>query len=808
MDSRRINREEIFRSETTKLKLFKHDNPSTNTNKFDVEKALNKNMDKIDNYAIENDDKVKKIEDKIKDLHNYDDTAITKKITNLENKDEEIDVEQETQNAQILALQKEKEALQDIVDSVLPYEPNEGESLTLKNTTGSRFRKIEVKGNDYQKKTIQGKNLMDLSKIDQGEKNGVTCTYDDENQTITLNGTCTKDNTNFKIPNDGLIPTKGKTTLSAYYVSGTCETVSSSSIRAWNANYSAGINAKLIGLSQEKPISKTTYSSDITSSLIKWSVFVNEGTVFDNYTIKAMLTEDVDTVYEPFIPDSPSVDYPSEIKAVGDNGNIAKINETDWELTENNTIRNKARNDGKVLTEDISLKKGQTITFNCNIISNTTNATSFALYANETNVSSKTIAINNRKGLTTVKYTATEDCTVYYKMWGNADSETFEFQFWANMGETATNYSPYNMGSANIIISNKNLWDFSKATGGTNNGITATINKDEGTYTLNGTVGNSATNIWLFGYYNSSKPLFVLPAGTYYIKDCLLYDKDHKYHGSLITITKDFEVVAIKIPNLTTGNQYINRVMYPMIIKTDVRDDDFEKHEEQNILVPVQQPMLEGDYFDLDKEKEVHNWKKVELTKDIIEAGSFTSTKLEGRGNRAKFSKIFDDYKYIDDNTINYKSNCFEAVKVVDRYLNSNEFFINTEKKMTFVIDKNSESAKEDVLNELKKLAEAGTPCTVYYQLETPTEIDLTEEQKTALEELRNAKTYKDLTHVYSIDEVSPIFRTEHYLPLGQINEVSSKSNVEEPSAEEKMDMPSIEENFTKDSEDTVEEVE
>lgn len=35
-------------SETTNLKLFKHDNPSTNTNLFDVERALNDNWDKID----------------------------------------------------------------------------------------------------------------------------------------------------------------------------------------------------------------------------------------------------------------------------------------------------------------------------------------------------------------------------------------------------------------------------------------------------------------------------------------------------------------------------------------------------------------------------------------------------------------------------------------------------------------------------------------------------------------------------------------------------------------------------------------
>lgn len=35
-------------SETTNLKLFKNDNPATNTNQFNVEKSLNQNWDKID----------------------------------------------------------------------------------------------------------------------------------------------------------------------------------------------------------------------------------------------------------------------------------------------------------------------------------------------------------------------------------------------------------------------------------------------------------------------------------------------------------------------------------------------------------------------------------------------------------------------------------------------------------------------------------------------------------------------------------------------------------------------------------------
>lgn len=36
-------------SETPTLGLFKHDNPATNTDIFDIDKAINQNLDKIDN---------------------------------------------------------------------------------------------------------------------------------------------------------------------------------------------------------------------------------------------------------------------------------------------------------------------------------------------------------------------------------------------------------------------------------------------------------------------------------------------------------------------------------------------------------------------------------------------------------------------------------------------------------------------------------------------------------------------------------------------------------------------------------------
>lgn len=62
-------------SETTNLKLFKHDDPPNNTDQFDVEKALNDNWDKIERFAEKVNNKVIEIEEIIDTL------IVTKTIT-------------------------------------------------------------------------------------------------------------------------------------------------------------------------------------------------------------------------------------------------------------------------------------------------------------------------------------------------------------------------------------------------------------------------------------------------------------------------------------------------------------------------------------------------------------------------------------------------------------------------------------------------------------------------------------------------------------------------------------------------------
>lgn len=70
-----------------------------------------------------------------------------------------------------------------------------------------------------------------------------------------------------------------------------------------------------------------------------------------------------------------------------------------------------------------------------------------------------------------------------------------------------------------------NVLNMSGARGGTSNGITCTIN-DDGSYRYVGIATDSAINVWLLGEYNSTRVLDVIPAGTYYLKDCNIYSYD------------------------------------------------------------------------------------------------------------------------------------------------------------------------------------------------------------------------------------------------------------------------------------------
>lgn len=120
-------------SETTNLKLFKHDNPATNENQFDVTKALNNNWDKLDKFAGTTNTNINTLQEKDKEFE--------QDINDIQDKNTEQDDEIEALQKKNEELEAENERLRQDMNAY-PSNTAEGEYITLTDSADSRFNKF------------------------------------------------------------------------------------------------------------------------------------------------------------------------------------------------------------------------------------------------------------------------------------------------------------------------------------------------------------------------------------------------------------------------------------------------------------------------------------------------------------------------------------------------------------------------------------------------------------------------------------------------------------------------------------------
>ena len=165
-------------------------------------------------------------------------------------------------------------------------------------------------------------------------------------------------------------------------------------------------------------------------------------------TNKFELITNLDTTMEltyNYLPALPSVEENSEIKNVTGNANIvignknlAKINESEWILTNKNTIKNKGATGGRLLTS-FFVKKGQNVKLNLKMISKPTLSTTFTTKINGKELAGThftEIQNSNLNTINTKTYIAEEDAKIEVRCYGNANNDIFEFQYWAEIAET------------------------------------------------------------------------------------------------------------------------------------------------------------------------------------------------------------------------------------------------------------------------------------------------------------------------------------------------------------------------------------
>ena len=185
-------------------------------------------------------------------------------------------------------------------------------------------------------------------------------------------------------------------------------------------------------------------------------------------------------------------------------------------------------------------------------------------------------------------------------------------------------------------------------------------------------------------------------------------------------------------------------------INIEIENENKSKY--QTYTIPTQQPMLEDDNFDWENKEEVHIWGKYNFTGNeyfsVIAPGIY---RYNAKANNLGIKPV--------NNGVVAKAICNRLKVETAAHVSSgsdynNYFGIST----TGTIDINMQDYEtvENFKAKLKELYDGGTPLYIWYELEEEKRLPFTEEQKTVANQIENAKTYKGVTHIYSMDKVSP----------------------------------------------------
>lgn len=183
--------------------------------------------------------------------------------------------------------------------------------------------------------------------------------------------------------------------------------------------------------------------------------------------------------------------------------------------------------------------------------------------------------------------------------------------------------------------------------------------------------------------------------------------------------------------------------------------ENSDKTQKQKYIMPVREEMLTDDYLDWDNGEEVHCWNKLVL--NGTENDSYFSVASNGEYAVINCLNILENGKKVDENKI-------LCDKLVSKYgdTSNTEHIRNASSNYpnNIVIYIKSSRLEESTVAAFKKYLSTNN-ITIYYKTATETRLKFTDEQKAVVTEIQKATSYEDTTHIYSTDEVSPVFDVE-----------------------------------------------
>lgn len=295
-----------------------------------------------------------------------------------------------------------------------------------------------------------------------------------------------------------------------------------------------------------------------------------------------------------------------------------------------------------------------------------------------------------------------------------------------------------------------------------NNGVTYERNSD-GSYKRTGTATSAAGNIWIYGAYNrkpkddmSNVILTLKKNRTYYINDCVLYTLiDGKYMNftGKTTPNKDVPITGVRNDIFVVGKTY-DDVVFPMVVEGGT-EPEWEPYKEQIVNLPYTLnaiPVSSGGNIQIDDQQYIADYVDVErgkLVRNVREVDFSTCIKEKDYYNILDNSKEIR-YSY---NNLKIKQQPKGAI------YNNGGGFINAFTLITSTTwnkdqigifshaqgSNNMLSIRIPVDREANEYFDEIGGCKGLFEINTPEEIDLTQEEIEAFKELA---TYYPVTNI------------------------------------------------------------
>lgn len=769
------NAEELMQAQKD-ISTLKEDN-KTNKSSIDV---LEKSNETRDEKISKNTEDIEAIQGSIK--------TATETINKKDNEqDEDIKANKETieeLQAENLEIKVENERLRNDIKSIALLGEASGENIHIEDSSNARCE-IEICGN-HKQETREGYNLLNNDDLNLSSKTlqtkiklkinaNMEYSIVSEKEFTDIAVNAFSDDTNY----EKLILTKEKQNKQYYY--------------------------------------KFTTKSD-TQTIYFYVVSTDEYTNvndFVNSTKLMLIKGSKATDYEQYGA-SPSLDFPSELKAVGDDINI--LNDTIFARKgyysgivgattqkANTTIRLLTDEDINVISnKDITISLGTDKDLKYNV---------FEIDENDVIIKNNMSSNNKDK---TIKLQENTKKISLMLMWQDANKtitleDIKDCKIKIAYGTRISNYSSYNCGSAKIDIFNKNFIDIDKLKSLNSRNAYEKYNNVEclklagvtQRYNLNCKQNTQYVfQVNIVGYTYTSKLIgqFLI---AYTDGSTSYMQTDGTNAGKYSLISKAGKTVKALVWNGYSSGHFA------YIDKNDIQLDEattltnIVQHEEQSYLVDVQQEMLKGDTF----VRKDGKWYEKHCVKTEIML-TFPTTNIEVCGTFANFQinrniafavvkndlKITNVRNDILCDKLKAKDNSMWGGKEdgIQTYINSNKFMISIPFED---IEKNfgEELTINNYSQAFRKYINDNGPFKIYYLLEEPELVECTEAQNKVLDEIYNkAHTYKNITNISAESaEVNPIVslkylkdvETEHNKLQAQINEIKELLSSTETSA-------------------------